>query len=60
MVNDDKWFITADSIDDRLMLASEKARQYFLGHITREHCGDMEMEGWYYYHHAMVKNDLWN
>ncbi|MCW1915234.1 hypothetical protein OJ996_16730 [Luteolibacter sp. GHJ8] len=55
--NDTKWFVTADSVDDHLMLASEKARDYFLAYITKEHCGDMEMESWYYYHHAMSKDD---
>lgn len=53
----DKWFVKELGSDVTLLLASEKARDYFLEHLTRTNCGELEMEGWYAYHHAMEKED---
>lgn len=43
--------------DDLLMLASEKARNYFMTFLEQKYTGDMDMEGWYAYKRAMAKND---
>jgi hypothetical protein len=52
-----RWIVTADYVDQPLLLASEKAKDAFLKHITKSFCGDMEMEGWYVCNHAMEKDD---
>lgn len=54
---DDRWIVTPVSTDYSLLIASEAARDAFLQHLTRTHCGDLDMEGWYSFKHAMSKND---
>ncbi|EGQ7810926.1 hypothetical protein I6Y99_004995 [Vibrio parahaemolyticus] len=58
--NNGKYFLKASHVDDTLMLASEKARQAFLGEISsRFGISDFggDIEGWYSYCHAMSKDD---
>lgn len=53
----EQWFVTADSSQDTLRLASEDAREYFLAYLTKTYCGELDMEGWYSFNHAMSKDD---
>lgn len=53
-----KWFVTADHIDDTLMLASVDARSTFLKKIESDYTdGEMDIESWYGYMCAMSKDD---
>lgn len=52
-----RWIVKSDTCDRSLLLASELAKNTFLMHLERTHCGELDMEGWYGYHHAMEKND---
>jgi hypothetical protein len=41
-----------------LMLASDKAREYFMDHIEKTYADEgMGIEAWYQYKYAMEKND---
>ncbi|HBS86442.1 MAG: hypothetical protein A2W91_19700 [Bacteroidetes bacterium GWF2_38_335] len=52
------YFLKCDYCDDTLMLASEKAREYFLKYIESTYVkSDMDIEGWYYFNREMEKND---
>ncbi len=51
------YFVKCTYIDDVLMLASDDARDYFLDYLEKEYAGEMGIEGWYYYNHAMEKDD---
>lgn len=54
----DRWMVSADNSEDSLLLASEKAKEAFLEHIENTYCdGDLEMESWYMFKHAMSKDD---
>ncbi|HAS8529119.1 hypothetical protein ABMY37_21360 [Vibrio vulnificus] len=57
--NNGKFFVTANHVDDTLMLASEDAYRYFLTVIEKRfgisEFGDIE--GWYGYSRAMAKDD---
>ena len=53
----DQWFVKSNGVEDSLRLASESARDCFLLHLTKTHCGELEMEGWYSYNHGMSKDD---
>ena len=55
--DDNKYFLKCDRSDDILMLASDKARSFFMAYLEETYAGDMRMEGWYYFKHAMEKND---
>ncbi|QJY38210.1 hypothetical protein HOO69_16720 (plasmid) [Vibrio europaeus] len=57
--NRGKIFVTANHIDDTLMLASEDARRYFLT-VLEKRSGISEfgdIEGWHGFHRAMAKED---
>jgi hypothetical protein len=58
-VNNGKYFVTADHVDDTLMLASDKALNAFLSEIeSRFGISDFgDIEGWYGYKRAMAKSD---
>ena len=51
------WIVTADDVEDSLHLVSDAAKQKFLKKIEDAYCGDMNMEGWYYYCHEMEKDN---
>lgn len=51
------WIVRASYMDETLHLCSEKAKETFLSMIEKQFCGDMNMEGWYAYCHAMEKDD---
>jgi hypothetical protein len=53
----ERWIVSASHLDQSLLLASSDARQAFLVHLTKTHCDDMEMEGWYSFKRAMAKDD---
>lgn len=40
-----------------LLLASDKARDAFLKKVEDDYCEDMDIEGYYGFHHAMEKDD---
>lgn len=51
--NGKRYFLKSNECDDTLMLASEKSRQTFLSIITTRYCEDMDIEGYYAFHHGM-------
>jgi hypothetical protein len=51
------FFVKCDYLDDVLMLASEKARNFLMTTLEKNYCGEMDMEGWYYFKYSMEKND---
>lgn len=51
------YFVKCDYLDEVLMLASDKARDYFMEYLEKKYAGEMDMEGWYYYNYEMEKND---
>lgn len=51
------YFVKCDYLDEILMLASDKARDYFMEYLTKKYAGEMNIEGWYYYNHEMEKID---
>lgn len=51
-----QYIVSCSTIDDKLILASEKARAAFLSFIENEYCDGNE-EGWYAFHKAMEKDD---
>ena len=53
----ERWIVTASCTDQSLLIASSDARAAFLQHLTKTHCGDLEMEGWYSYNRGMSKDD---
>ncbi len=53
----ERWIVTAANLDQSLLLGSADAKKTFLVHLTKAHCGEMEMEGWYSYKHSMQKDD---
>ena len=56
--DDEGWIVSAKHVDEKLLLASNKAKEAFLNHIEKTYCdGELEMEGWYAYKHGMSKND---
>lgn len=55
--NNGTSFIEDSVCDGTLMLASEKAKETFLQIIEDNYCGGMDIEGFYYYHHSMEKDD---
>lgn len=54
---DNMYFVKCDYIDDVLMLASDKAKDYLLKSLEKKYCGEMDMEAWYYFKYEMEKND---
>lgn len=54
----ERWIVSATHVDGPLLLASTKARDAFLLHLEKTYCGgDLDMEGWYAFKHAMEKDD---
>jgi hypothetical protein len=53
----DSWPLKASHIDQPLLLLSTKAKNAFLGLIEKSYCGELDMESWYSYKHAMAKGD---
>lgn len=53
----EQYFLTSCECDDVLMLATEKARIAFLRKLVSDNCGDLDMESYYSFHHAMEKDD---
>ncbi|WP_052600187.1 hypothetical protein [Aureispira sp. CCB-QB1] len=52
------YFLKCDYCDDTLMLASEKAKEFFLKYLSDNYVkSDLDIEGWYYLNRAMGKND---
>jgi len=52
------YFLKCYYADDILMLASDKARTYFLNHIEKTYAGEeMDIEAWYYFKYSMEKDD---
>ncbi|MBO7572639.1 MAG: hypothetical protein J6T48_10875 [Bacteroidales bacterium] len=51
-----QYIVSCSTIDNKLILASEKARTAFLSIIENEYCDGNE-EGWYAFHKAMEKDD---
>ena len=49
--------VTAADNDEPLLIASDKARDTFLKKIEDDYCEDMDIEGYYGFHHAMEKDD---
>ncbi len=43
--------------EDTLMISTEKAIETFLKTIESRYCDEMDIEGYYYFHHAMEKDD---
>ncbi len=52
------WFLKYITSSDTLMIASEKARQTLLSIIEHEYCGDMDIESFWSYHHALEKDKV--
>ena len=47
-----------DNINDKLLLASDKAKSAFLKEIEKRYVdNDMNIEGWYEFNRSMAKND---
>lgn len=55
--SENKYFLKSSECDKTLMLASEKARTAFLKKIESDHCGDLDIESYYSFRHAMEKDD---
>jgi hypothetical protein len=54
----DRWIVSALGSDEGLLLVSSKALDAFLSHLTRTYCGgDLDMESWFSFEHAMAKDD---
>lgn len=51
----DRYFVKCNYFEDKLMLASEKARGFFLKTIENKYLEGMDIESWYGYKHAMEK-----
>lgn len=51
------YIVSSCVCDEDLLLASEQAYQYFLDVIEKRYCDEMDIEGYYAYHHAMEKDD---
>ena len=51
------WFVTTGDGENKLVLASEKARDAFLAQLQARYAGDMTIEGWYQFKRGMSKND---
>jgi hypothetical protein len=51
------WVVTADHVDDRLLMANPRARETFLGMVESRYCDEMPIEGWYVYCRAMERAD---
>ena len=51
------YFVKCDYTDDILMLASDKARDYFLDDLEKTHAGELDMEHWYGYKYSLEKED---
>ncbi len=52
------YFLKCDYCDDILMLASDKAREYFMKYIEDIYVqSELDIEGWYSIKRAMEKND---
>lgn len=56
-IQEDKFLVEAIDSNEKLLLASDKARNAFLKHIEQNYCEGMDIEGYYGYHHAMEKDD---
>lgn len=55
--NNGRWFVVSGNCEDTLMISTEKARQTLLSIIEERYCEDMDIEGYYYFHRAMEKDD---
>ena len=52
------YIVHSTICDDDLLLASQKAHDYFLSEIEKIYCGpEMDIESWYAVKHAMEKDD---
>lgn len=51
-----RLFVTGPG-ENTLMIASDKAKEAFLKMIEDRYCEDMDIEGYYAFHHAMEKDD---
>ncbi|MBK8808435.1 MAG: hypothetical protein IPO21_18115 [Bacteroidales bacterium] len=51
------YFVKCVYLDEVLMLASDKVRDYFMEYLEKQYAGEMGMEDWYYFKYAMEKND---
>ena len=54
---DGQYIVSSIECEDKLLLASEKARDYFLNTIEKQYCEDMDIESYYGFHHAMEHDD---
>lgn len=52
-----QYIVSSSECEEDLFLASEKAREYFLKTIEKQYCEDMDIEGYYGFHHAMERDD---
>ena len=52
-----KSIVECDYVDEPLILASEKAKDYFLKYLEKTYADGMGVEGWYAYMRAMSKED---
>lgn len=53
----DRWIVSTPHLDEGLLLASNKAKEAFLLHLTQTYCGDLDMESWCSFKHSSEKND---
>ena len=52
------YFVKCDYVDGELMLASDKARDYFLKHLEKTYVGDeLDIESWYNFKYSMENDD---
>lgn len=51
------YFVKSTTTDDVLLLASDKARNYFIDHLNTTFAGDLDIEGWYNFKHENEKDN---
>ena len=56
-MNNGKYFVKGEHVEDTLMLASEKAKDAFLIEFQKGQGIEGDIEGWYSYKRAMSKDD---
>jgi hypothetical protein len=55
--NGEKLFVKCDICDDTLMLASSKAKDFFLSILDKKYLKGMNVDAYESYHREMEKND---
>lgn len=54
-----KWIVSSPNAEDKLLLASQQAKDAFLHLVSERYIDDQDqdIEGWYGYKRAMAKDD---